>query len=62
MSLDTRLEHEITLIENDDSLSEAEKTEEINELYKDLKRIEREEEYGRECFNGEPDMPDMRSY
>lgn len=44
MDLEDRLEHEIELIENDDSLTEAEKQREINELYKEAREILREQE------------------
>jgi len=47
MSLQSRLDREIELIENDDSLSNSEKSKEIRELYREAHEIEnrREEEY-----------------
>lgn len=45
-SLEERLDHEIELIENDDSLTEEQKRKEIRELYREAREIEREQNCG----------------
>ena len=43
MDIESRLEREIELIENDESLTRKEKDEEIRELYKEAREYERED-------------------
>ena len=45
MGLEERLEREIELIENDESLTQKEKDEEINELYKEAREYRDERDY-----------------
>jgi hypothetical protein len=42
MSLESRLEKEIDAIENDDTLTNQEKSKEIRELYRDARAYQRE--------------------
>jgi hypothetical protein len=44
MGLEERLDKEIGLIENDESLTDEEKRKEIRELYREAREIEREQE------------------
>lgn len=44
MDLEERLDKEIELIENDESLTDEEKRKEIRELYREAREIEREQE------------------
>lgn len=43
MNLEERLEHQIELVENDESLSKEEKAKEISELIKEARQFSREE-------------------
>jgi hypothetical protein len=51
MSLESQMEREIELIENDDSLTNEEKRKQIQELYREARDMERERRSMERDFN-----------